>query len=134
AAGAQEPDVVWMRGGGYTYEARWSPDGTTFALGGGDGTIKVFDGESRLLIQTIRAHDLEVTELAYAPDGQRLAANGERYTSGAWTFVVGVWDRATGEAVWTAPVATRVFGVDFSADGAVVAVGHRQGVSLYDAV
>src|SRR5690606_20374496 len=111
---------------GGSSDAAWAPDGATFAFATHDGTIQVFDGETRFLVQTIPGPGGRLAGLDYAPDGQRIAAYSE-------DEVVGVWDRATGEAVWTAPVATQVFGIEFSADGALLAVGHRGGVGLYDA-
>src|SRR5690606_38196409 len=98
-AQTSDPNLVWLRGGGGSSDAAWAPDGATFAFATHDGTIQVFDGETRFLVQTIPGPGGRLAGLDYAPDGQRIAAYSE-------DEVVGVWECATGEAVWTAPVAT----------------------------
>ena len=56
------------------------------ALGGIDGTVKVWDVKARQSLVTIQAHNLPVTAVAFSSDGSRLATIGNdkpsRYGTG----------------------------------------------------
>jgi WD40 repeat protein len=133
APAAQSPDLLWMRGGqaGGSNRAAWAPDGAAFAIAGDDGTVKVFDGRTRLLLQTIPVadddfFDTPVFDVAYAPGGDRVGTTDVNNR-------VGVWDVGTAEDVWTVDVGTWAHGVAFSPDGALLAVGVGNAVQLRDA-
>jgi WD40 repeat protein len=55
-----------------------SPQGGRIALGGSDGEVHIFVGDSRRLVKTIKVHPEEITTLAYAEDGQLITAGGDR--------------------------------------------------------
>ncbi len=52
----------------------WSPDGIFFAVGVPDGTIQIRKTNGGELLQTITAHNLWVTGVAFSPDGHYLAS------------------------------------------------------------
>jgi WD40 repeat protein len=54
-----------------------SDDGTRFATGYLDGTIKIWETETGRLLQTIRAHRKKIIELWFAVDDTRLVSWGD---------------------------------------------------------
>lgn len=56
------------------------------AVGGRDGTIKVWDPLERQSLVTLRAHDLAVTALAFSPDGALLASYGDDGRIRVWDW------------------------------------------------
>jgi WD40 repeat protein len=118
------------------YSAVYSPDGKWVASAGGDHTVRVWQAEGRQDVAVLHGHTGCVTEVAFAPDGRRLAS-----LSRATTFVsagddtVRVWDVDTRA---TLPVlgghASYVYPVAFSPDGRWLASGSwDKTVRLWDA-
>ena len=96
-------------------DAAWSPDGTRLATSFG-GSIKVWDaatGDELLTIGTL----LKVTDIAYSPDGARIAAASEYGSS------VGIWDAATGDelATLSGKGVAKVLAIAWSPDGSRIA-------------
>jgi WD40 repeat protein len=56
------------------------------ALGGNDGTIKVWDTAARQSMVTISAHTAQIGALALAPDGMRLASAGLDGAARLWDW------------------------------------------------
>ncbi len=70
---------------------RFSPDGKQIATGASDGTIRVWDFASGKEELCFRAHTGgETGELAFSPDGHRLATAGKK------DLTARIWDRKTG--------------------------------------
>ncbi|HYE94803.1 MAG TPA: T9SS type A sorting domain-containing protein [Rubricoccaceae bacterium] len=128
APAAQAPDFVWARGGqaGGSNRAAWAPDGSTFAVGGDDGTVKVFDGEPRFLLRTIPVNSTNVWDVTYAPDGTRIATTGEDND-------VAVWDVNTGDEVWRVDVGNWAYGIEFSPDGSLLTFAYDDDVEVRNA-
>jgi WD40 repeat protein len=51
----------------------YSRDGKQLAVGCGDGGVRLYDAATRTLLKTITAHADSVTQVAFSPDGRRLA-------------------------------------------------------------
>jgi eukaryotic-like serine/threonine-protein kinase len=69
--------------------AAFSRDGRRLALGGENGTVKVYQTDPWEEVRTVEAHASEVHYLALSPDGGRLASTGK-------DFALKVWDVTTG--------------------------------------
>ena len=75
------PDVADLGGGtsetNSIYALSFSPDGKALLSGAVDGTIRVSDPVSlKPLREPVRAHDRDVTSIAFHPDGGSLASSG----------------------------------------------------------
>ena len=73
----------------------WSPDGTTFVTEGPEksGLIDIRDAETGASLRSWKGHDDDVNQVAFSPDGTRLATAGD---DGA----LRVWDPMTGALAW----------------------------------
>jgi WD40 repeat protein/serine/threonine protein kinase len=67
------------------------------------------------------AHEQEVRDVAFSPDGKRLV-------SGSFDGTVRVWDTATQKDLHRLPAGSRVFGVAFHPDGRQVAAASEDGL------
>lgn len=99
----------------------WHPDGTMFVTEGSapSGQVDLRDAATGEPVRTITAHDADVTDVAFSPDGSRLA------TSGA-DGVLRVWDTDTGDLQAEVPGRGEVWGISFSPDGARVAAAWQE--------
>ena len=66
----------------------WSPDGTTLATVGDDGTVRLWDPATGQTTTTLTGHTGPVYAVAWSPDGTTLATAGQDGT-------VRLWDPAT---------------------------------------
>ena len=91
----QQDEFTLEAGQGGLRGIDWSPDGTRFASAGEDGTVVVWNAESREVEQTFGTRGAgPVTALAWSPvDRDRLAAAMADHS-------VVLWDLATGSAKW----------------------------------
>ena len=124
-----------------------SPDGTTLAAGehGSDGPkVKLWDVATGALRGTLTRSDINLTFLAFSPDGQTLAwlsdqeilrgpGGGRGSRGGPDTQRVTLWDVATGKERGMLKVpCDRINTVAFGAGGRLLAAGHYEGVTLWD--
>lgn len=109
----------------------FSPDGLQVLSSCNNGSVQLWDLQTRALVQTFQAHTDVVHSLAFSPDGGRVL-------SGSRDTMVRLWDKATGKQVQifkghTRGVANGVYGVAFSPDGRRVAsAGDDRTVRLWD--
>lgn len=78
----------------------FSPDGTTIASGGADGTVVLWHAATGNKIHVIDAHSKDVEAVSFSPDGKMLA------TAGKDNAIV-LWDTATGKEIATLEVQPR---------------------------
>jgi DNA-binding beta-propeller fold protein YncE len=89
----------------------FGPDSRHFVSAGSDGTLKVWDADTGLLIRSLTGHTNGIWSVAFSRDGLRVASAGDDRT-------VRMWDAATGHLIRTlAGSAPPVGGVAFSPDG-----------------
>jgi WD40 repeat protein len=103
----------------YYADAGW------LAMGGLDGTVKVWDVANRTSMVTIEAHKLQITALAFSADGQRLA-------TGSDDQVVKIWDWRNRVSLSESQATPQMLA--FSPDGDQLAVGEPEQVTLWDIV
>ena len=93
-----------------------SPGGEVVATGERASLVKLWDGQTRRLDRTIRAHGGPVSSLAFSPDGRWLVSGGTGRTAT-------LWDMKTGERSRTLSAgADFVRAVAFSGDGSTIVV------------
>ena len=92
-----------------------SPDGQTFATGGDDHVVRIWNLNDGVLVRELRGHSDWVRTVAYNPKGQIIASAGDDHH-------VLYWDAATGKLRQTLPGPAQViYCLGFSADGKVLA-------------
>jgi WD40 repeat protein/serine/threonine protein kinase len=76
---------------GLVREVVWGPKGDRLAVGGGDGTVKVWDSDGQELA-TLTGHSDAVNAVAFSPDGQSLASASSDGTVKLWGLTDFTWD------------------------------------------
>lgn len=110
----------------YSGTTAYSEDDGWLALGGTDGTVKVWDTYEWQSLVTINAHGAEVTALALSDDGETLATASSDGTVRTWRWR----DRTLlAETALESPVTIRRLA--FSQDGTLLAVGTERDARLW---
>lgn len=109
----------------YNGTVAYAADIGWLALGGDDGTVKVWDTFERQSLVTIEAHNRQISALTFSADGTLLATAGLDGSIRVWDWQARemVHELALGEQV--APL------LAFSPDGAALAIGTNAGVTLW---
>ncbi len=82
-----------------TSDITFSPDGSTFASGSYDRTIRLWDVETWMHKHTLKGHAGGVSSVAFSPDGKQLASGslaGDRLAGATFDGTIRLWDVATG--------------------------------------
>jgi WD40 repeat protein/serine/threonine protein kinase len=109
----------------------FSPGGERIASAGGDGAVKVWNSKTRELVRTLPAQTDSVYSVVFHRGGNHLASVGADRK-------VKVWDLTTGHTVFTGPSDAAdhnrgtAYGVAFSPDGGLLAVGNEGAVNVWE--
>ncbi len=104
----------------YVRSIRFSPDGALVAAGFTDKAVRVWDARGEELRVTFGEHAGTVYDIAFSPDGQRVAA-------ASWREVV-IWDIRSGTRVLTLTGhRNEVRAVAYAPDGVLLATGGYDG-------
>jgi WD40 repeat protein len=95
------------------------------AVGGTDGTVKVWDTATRTSLVTIEAQTLRVSALAFSEDSTMLATGGDEGT-------VNIWDWETRTLLQTISVETQPQRLAFSPDGTQIAISTQDDIRLHN--
>ncbi|EIN03613.1 WD40 repeat-like protein [Punctularia strigosozonata HHB-11173 SS5] len=115
---------------GHVYSVSFSPDGSQFASGSRDITIRIWNADTGKEVgEPLRGHTSGVNSVSFSPDGKRLA-------SGSMDRTVRLWDVETWQQIGQ-PLeghARPVLCVAFSPDGDRIVSGSRdETLRLWDA-
>ncbi len=93
----------------------WKPNGTQFATGNDDGTINIWDLQTRQILKTLTGHHLSITGLDWSSQNKLASASFDK--------TVRVWDVTSGqnEQVFVNP--EKAWSVAWSRDGQTLAFG-----------
>jgi len=109
------------------FSLAFSPGGDLLAVGYHDGTLKLFDTQNGALLQTIAAHNDNLTSLAFSPDGRQVIT--ESWSFDGFTYV---WNTITGAKVATLSTASFEPGVvSFSMDSFQASATSSDGTHIF---
>ena len=114
---------------GWVSSLSFRPDGKTLASGLSDGTIRIWDAQTDELLRTFMGHASGVKNIAFHPDGKRLAS------SGRLDGTIRIWDADTGELLHALTGHTGwIHNFSFSPDGKTLAsASHDETIRIWDA-
>ncbi|OPB38161.1 hypothetical protein A0O28_0012650 [Trichoderma guizhouense] len=111
--------------GGSVYAVDFSQQGTWMASGGTGGGVKVWDAQhGNALWRTLRGHEGDVTSVSFSKDGKLLV-------SGSNDSTAKIWSVETGANLKSFVCGHGVYGVAFSPDDSLIAVGSGNHVNVW---
>lgn len=103
----------------------FNPDWSLFAVGTEDGTVRLFDVDTRQARQTVQGSSSAISYIAFSPNGRLLAAGNQ-------DKIVQVWDLETGQLL-SSTEQRYLDGIQFSPDGTVLAIKEdSSGIMLWN--
>ncbi len=118
-----EPEQLLAKTTDTILDLAFDPKGRWLALTG-ENVIELRDVENFELQKTMIGHSSNIHQVAWAPDGRRLASLEQ-------SGVIGIWDPDTGEAVamLESPNGERITAIAWSPDGQTLAAGDATAVT-----
>jgi WD40 repeat protein len=71
---ARGHEQMAMSGGDGVHALAWSPDNARLAVGGNSGRIQIVDVDQEKVEQVLEGHEHRLANVAFSPDGERLAS------------------------------------------------------------
>ncbi len=108
-------------------EAALSPDGKTYATGGGSRVVQLWETATGKLKATFMGHRHAIRDLVFSPDGNILATRDQEQRSPTGDSNVKLWDAAEERPIGLPVDTSAIKTFERSPDGKMVAVGFANG-------
>jgi len=108
------------------HSVAFSPDGKYVLTASDDGTPKLWDANTGLLVRAFNGHTSIVRSVAFSPDGEYVLTGGLDGTAR-------LWNATTGEQLHLFDLTNWVLSVAFSPDGKTIFIGTTGDATLWDA-
>jgi WD40 repeat protein/uncharacterized caspase-like protein len=112
----------------------FSPDGQTLASSSQDGTVKLWNWQTKTLLNTLKGHTSWLTSVNFSPDGQTLVSASADKTMKVWTNQGKLLQTLTGHKSWVLSANFNSIGLDLvsgSADGTIKLWHRNSNTSLF---
>lgn len=106
---------------GAVYSVAWNKQGTQFAAATASGNITLYDGVAHSTVRTWHAHEGPINEVAFSPDGAKIASASGAYKVPNVERTLKVWDLNGGLLLNISGHYDWVTSVAWSPDGSMIA-------------